>query len=74
MTDNQKSSVLNMLHELMQQKDGNGWVTTRQIADAMDKSIYCARADLIALRNGGRVISTQKGRGRHNPLLWKVLP
>lgn len=69
-----ESSVLNTLRELMQQAGCDGWVCTRQMADAMDKSIYSARAELVALRNGGRVISMQKGRGRHNPLLWKVLP
>lgn len=65
--------VLNTLRGLMQQITDDGWVTTRQMSDALDNSIYRARAQLIELRNDGLVVSMQKGRGRQNALLWKAL-
>lgn len=73
MKNNWHADVLETLCRLMQQASNDGWVSTRQMSDALDNSIYRARAQLIELRNDGQVVSMQKGRGRHNTLLWKAL-
>lgn len=73
MKNNWHADVLETLCRLMQQASSDGWVSTRQMSDELDNSIYRARAQLIELRNNGQVVSMQKGRGRHNTLLWKAL-
>lgn len=73
MRDDQSTALLETLQRLMQQSDNAGWVSTRQLSDALDKSVYSVRPRMIALRKLGRVTSKSQGKGRHNALLWKVV-
>ena len=73
MKNNHEHTLTMMLQTLTDQDLVDSWVTTRQVADAMDWSIYQARLRLIVLRNSGRILSRKQGKGRHNNLQWKVI-
>lgn len=48
------------------------WLTTREIANEMDISIYSMRYLLCQMENNGKVMSIKTGRGRSNTLRWKL--
>ncbi|MBW7981592.1 FaeA/PapI family transcriptional regulator [Enterobacillus tribolii] len=48
------------------------WLTTREIANAMDISIYSMRYMLNQLANTGKVQRIRSGRGRNNTLCWQL--
>lgn len=73
MKSNHEHTLMVMLQMLTDQTLHDCWVSTREVADAMDWSIYQARLRLIELRNSGRILSRKKGNGRNNSLQWKVI-
>ena len=52
-------SLLSRLHH-----NGQEWVSTREVADRLDTSVYLARLRLLALQSDGRVNSCCGGRGK----------
>lgn len=48
------------------------WLTTREIANEMDISIYSMRYLLCQMESNGIVISVKTGKGRSNTLWWKL--
>ncbi|MFI0582564.1 FaeA/PapI family transcriptional regulator, partial [Klebsiella pneumoniae] len=48
------------------------WLTTREIANEMDISIYSMRYLLCQMESTGAVISIKTGSGRGNTLRWKL--
>ncbi|HGB4477541.1 TPA: FaeA/PapI family transcriptional regulator, partial [Salmonella enterica subsp. enterica serovar Chester] len=52
--------------------DGDVWLTTREIANEMDISIYSMRYLLCQMEMEGAIISIKTGKGRSNTLRWKL--
>lgn len=48
------------------------WLTTREIANEMDISIYSMRYLLCQMESTGAVICIKTGSGRGNTLRWKL--
>lgn len=70
----QRRECLSLLAHLHQR--GQEWVSTREIADRMDISVYLARLQLLDLQNSGDVkSSTRSGQtgGRGKVRYWKRL-
>ncbi|MFP2428875.1 FaeA/PapI family transcriptional regulator [Enterobacter ludwigii] len=73
MKNDEEQALLVVLQSLASQTLRDSWVSTREVADAMDWSIYQARRHLLTLRSAGLILSRQKGKGRHNALEWRVV-
>ncbi|NIG46422.1 hypothetical protein F3J31_21745 [Enterobacter sp. Acro-832] len=73
MKSDEEQALLAMLQRLANQTLHDSWASTREVADAMDWSIYQARIHLLTLRSAGLILSRQKGKGRHNALEWRVI-
>lgn len=56
----------------LKQSESEIWLTTREIANEMDISIYSMRYLLCQMENSGAVISIKTGSGRSNTLRWKL--
>ncbi|MBZ7661738.1 LuxR C-terminal-related transcriptional regulator [Klebsiella grimontii] len=52
--------------------DNEVWLTTREIANEMDTSIYSMRYLLCQMEMTGVVISIKTGKGRSHTLRWKL--
>jgi hypothetical protein len=52
--------------------DDEVWLTTREIANEMDISIYSMRYLLCQMETNGKVISIKTGKGRSHTLRWKL--
>ncbi|SUQ56333.1 Bacterial regulatory proteins, luxR family [Raoultella terrigena] len=52
--------------------DKEVWLTTREIANEMDISIYSMRYLLCQMESHGKVISIKTGKGRSHTLRWKL--
>lgn len=52
--------------------DDEVWLTTREIANEMDISIYSMRYLLCQIESNGKVISIKTGKGRSHTLRWKL--
>ena len=57
---------------LERQLDDEVWLTTREIANEMDISIYSMRYLLCQMETNGKVISIKTGKGRSHTLRWKL--
>lgn len=68
-------SMQRLTRERLSHKKSHGdvWLTTREIANAMDVSIYNMRYLLFQMKDTGKVLSAQDGKGRHNTLLWRLV-
>ena len=73
-----KDRVLQSIKRLINKRLGKSdfddevWLTTREIANEMDISIYSMRYLLCQMETNGKVVSIKTGRGRSNTLRWKL--
>jgi len=73
-----KERVMQSMRRLMEERLQNRkvnediWLTTREIANEMDISIYSMRYLLCQMENNGEVNSTQTGKGRNKTLRWQL--
>ncbi|WP_058911448.1 helix-turn-helix transcriptional regulator [Entomohabitans teleogrylli] len=67
-------SMRRLIDERLQSREINEdiWLTTREIANEMDISIYSMRYLLCQMENNGEVTCTQTGKGRNNTLRWQL--
>ncbi|EPK7572983.1 LuxR C-terminal-related transcriptional regulator [Klebsiella michiganensis] len=67
-------SIKSLIHKRLRLSDIDTeiWLTTREIANEMDISIYSMRYLLCQMENNGKVISVKTGKGRSNTLRWKL--
>ncbi|MXS13770.1 LuxR C-terminal-related transcriptional regulator [Klebsiella oxytoca] len=73
-----KHRVLQSMKRLMMRRlhisesEGDVWLTTREIANEMDISIYSMRYLLCQMEMAGAVVSIKTGKGRSHTLRWKL--
>lgn len=70
----QRIQCLSLLAHLHQR--GQGWISTREVADRMDISVYLARQQLLDLQKSGHIESSSRSGetgGRGKVRYWKLL-
>lgn len=60
-------------HSISNQSSKVSWLTTREIANETNVSIYSIRYLLNQMKNDGYVACIAKGRGKNNTLLWRLV-
>ncbi|MGR7394199.1 FaeA/PapI family transcriptional regulator [Klebsiella aerogenes] len=68
-----RTELLKRFQQLSDSRPGSQWYSTRELADAMDISVYSMRRKLLLLEAEGAVISSsQRLQGRRKSLNWRL--